>query len=590
MTSLRKKGAAILPAAGDQTARHIAHDVWEAASFATGTTVAEIDLDAGEARNFSGAPMSPLMQRLAATFADIDAFARMTSVEDAREREAVLREALASNSGYRLRYNVQDSGENVYVYESGGVFERNGQRLIGVAFRVIDEEAQRSIRLAESAEQDELTCQLNRGAFCRRLADVIGGPAEEHTEAAYLLIAIDDLGGINAEFGFDAADEAIRGLSARIRASLAADDVIGRVAGNKFGVLVRHCGPDAIRERCADLMNAVRSDLVMTEAGPVSASISIGAAPLAPEINSAEVAMVRGEAALNHARRMGPSSWAVFTDKIDRASQRKRNAEVSDMILSALNERRITLAYQPIVADVNETPSHYECLIRMRDPDGQIVPAPDFIPAAERLGLVHLLDRRVLELATATLNGAPDIKVNVNVSWETIKDPVWVEGYLANLRANARVADRITVELTETQAIDAFDATIDFVSEIKELGCKFAIDDFGAGYTSFRNLKALDIDMLKIDGSFVSGVASSRENQLFVRTLLDLARNFEVRTVAEWVDNETDALMLKGLGVDYLQGFMIGVPEIDPVWAADAASVGRPRVDRRAPSSASIAI
>lgn len=590
MTSLRKKDAAVLPAGDDQAMRRTPREAWEAASLATGTTIAEIDLLSGETRHFRGAPMTPLLKKLAIALADVDAFARLTSEEDAREREATLNDALATGRGYRLRYAVADGGENVFVYESGGAFERDGERFIGTAFRVIDEEAQRSMKLAESAEQDELTRLLNRGAFCRSLAEVISSPAEEHPEAAYLLIAIDDLGGINAEFGFDAADEAIRGLSARIRASLAAEDVIGRVAGNKFGVLLRQCGPDAIRERCADLMNAVRSDLVMTDAGPVSASISIGAAPLAPEVESAEVAMVRGEAALNHARRMGPSSWAVFTDKIDRASQRKRNAEVSDMILSALNERRITLAYQPIVADVNETPSHYECLIRMRDPDGQIVPAPDFIPAAERLGLVHLLDRRVLELATATLNGAPDIRVNVNVSWETIKDPVWVEGYLAHLRANARVADRITVELTETQAIDAFDATVDFVSEIKELGCQFAIDDFGAGYTSFRNLKALDIDMLKIDGSFVSGVASSRENQLFVRTLLDLARNFEVRTVAEWVDNETDALMLKGLGVDYLQGFMIGVPEIDPEWAADAASVGRPRVDRRAPPRASIAI
>ena len=152
-----------------------------------------------------------------------------------------------------------------------------------------------------------------------------------------------------------------------------------------------------------------------------------------------------------------------------------------------------------------------------------------------------------------------------------MKDFVWAEGYISNLRANEALARRITVELTETQVVDAVDAAIEFVSEIKKLGCKFAIDDFGAGYTSFRNLKALDIDILKIDGSFVTGVASSRDNQLFVRTLLDLARNFGMQTVGEWVDNEADAMLLKGLGVDFLQGYLLGKPETRPHWLPKGA-------------------
>ena len=127
------------------------------------------------------------------------------------------------------------------------------------------------------------------------------------------------------------------------------------------------------------------------------------------------------------------------------------------------------------------------------------------------------------------------------------------------------------MELTETQVVDAVDASIEFVSSIKKLGCDFAIDDFGAGYTSFRILKALDIDVLKIDGSFVTGVASSRDNQLFVRTLLDLARNFGMKTVAEWVDNDADAMLLKGLGVDYLQGYLIGKPQVLPSWLPEGA-------------------
>lgn len=213
----------------------------------------------------------------------------------------------------------------------------------------------------------------------------------------------------------------------------------------------------------------------------------------------------------------------------------------------------------------------------MKDEDGQEIPAPEFIPAAERLGLVHLLDRRVLELATNTLAVCPGIHLNVNISMETVKDFVWAEGYISLLRANHALAKRITVELTETQVIDAIEASIEFVSEIKKLGCSFAIDDFGAGYTSFRNLKAMDIDILKIDGSFVTGLSSSRDNQLFVRTLLDLARNFGMQTVAEWVDNEADAMLLKGLGVDYLQGFLIGKPEVFPSWLSEGAPNNPPQ-------------
>jgi EAL domain-containing protein (putative c-di-GMP-specific phosphodiesterase class I) len=164
---------------------------------------------------------------------------------------------------------------------------------------------------------------------------------------------------------------------------------------------------------------------------------------------------------------------------------------------------------------------------------------------------------------------------------ETVKDFVWAEGYIALLRANQELAKRITVELTETQVIDAIDASIEFVSEIKKLGCSFGIDDFGAGYTSFRNLKAMDIDILKIDGSFVTGVSASRENQLFVRTLLDLARNFGMKTVAEWVDNEADAMLLKGLGVDFLQGYLLGKPETNPGWLPEGAPNDPPQRTQR---------
>jgi EAL domain-containing protein (putative c-di-GMP-specific phosphodiesterase class I) len=331
-------------------------------------------------------------------------------------------------------------------------------------------------------------------------------------------------------------------------------------------------------------MSAMRENVVLTRAGGIGVSVCIGATQLKPELAHASAALAQSEAAFDQARRKGPSSFEFFSESTETVSRRRRNTELSDVILTALNDRRVYLAYQPIVSDVGDTPNKYECLIRMRTEEGDEIPAPAFIPAAEQLGLVHLLDRRVLELATRALLLEPQISLNINISWETVRDPVWVEGYLAHLRANRRVCERLTIELTETQVVDAIESSIEFVQAIKELGCRFAIDDFGAGYTSFRNLKALDIDILKIDGSFISGVSKSRENQLFVRTLLDLARNFGMKTVAEWVDNPEDATLLKALGVDFLQGFYIGKPEARPEWSETpgARLVGQDAVSRRA--------
>ncbi len=477
----------------------------------------------------------------------------------------------AANS-YFCEYQLRrQDGEVHWVEERGGwIGSGQSKRLISI-IRSIEGQKQREERMFWLAQNDELTGLLNRVHLRKEIDHTIARARETGNGAVYLLAGIDDLGAVNADFGFDAADKVILELSQRLAAEIGPDGKIGRVAGTKFGMVINNCGEERLREICVRLMNAVRQNVIETRSGGVAASIGLGAVMLPEQAGEANAAMVRAEAALDQAKRQGKSSWSAFSEQTDTISLRRRNSHMSDVILTALNERRIMLAFQPIVSDIGETPRKFECLIRMRGEDGQEIPAPDFIPPAERLGLVHLLDRRVLELATNTLAVCPDIHLNVNIALETVKDFVWAEGYLSHLRAYPELAKRITVELTETQVIDAIDASIEFVSELKKVGCSFGIDDFGAGYTSFRNLKAMDIDILKIDGSFVTGVSSSRDNQIFVRTLLDLARNFGMKTVAEWVDNEADAVLLKGLGVDFLQGFLLGKPQTNPDWLPDGA-------------------
>ncbi|MCI5044355.1 MAG: EAL domain-containing protein [Aquisalinus sp.] len=510
--------------------------------------------------------------------ASFDDLASLIAPEDVVVRERAVQQAKTGGQGYAVEYRVRSSDDGWRWFEERGSWLSFGgeSRLIGV-LRTIHEQKSREDHLSWLVTYDELTGQLNR----QRVKELLDQHVSMEQGGAYIMVGIDNLGAVNSDFGFDIADEVIVETSSRLSNALGDEQALGRVAGTKFGIILSASAAEDVRGICNRLLGTVRESLYETAKGSLAISVCAGVTPLTEELTNAETAMAQAEAALDAARQIGPSSWSTFSDKTDRVSRRKRNAEMSDIILTALNERRIELAYQPIVSDVDEEHIKYECLIRMMH-DGEEVPPAKFIPIAEHLGLVHLLDRRALELATYALRKDPRILLNVNVSWETVKDAVWAEGYLSHLRANRDLANRITVELTETQAVDALEASKEFVSEIKEIGCEFALDDFGAGYTSFRNLKALDIDVLKIDGSFVTGVSSSRDNQLFVRTLLDLARNFGMKTVAEWVDNDADAMLLKGLGVDYLQGFHIGRPELRPEWSQNNDKSTQARTARKA--------
>ncbi len=371
---------------------------------------------------------------------------------------------------------------------------------------------------------------------------------------------------INETYGFDIADEVIVQVGQRLAQSLRHSDVIGRTAGNKFGVILGACGEREMALVAERLHAAVRSDVIETRSGGVSVTISIGAVWLPESAATSQEAMLRAEEALERAKRMGRNGFAVFVKSAQRESARRRLITVGDEITSALNEHRLIFAYQPIVGAQSRRPEHYECLLRLSRKDGTIAAAGEFIPAAETLGLVRLVDRRALEMAVAQLYAHEDIKLSINVSGTTAGDQSWLQSFINYVRENREVAERMTVELTETAALHGFEENSRFVSRLRDMGCRVAIDDFGAGYTSFRNLHNLRVDMVKIDGDYIKNLSQSPDNQLFVRTLVDLAKNFNLETVAEWVGSEEDAKLLAEFGVDQFQGFYFGEPDITPSW------------------------
>lgn len=454
-----------------------------------------------------------------------------------------------------------------YVFLGTRVPDMEGrtERLTGVV-REITERKHQLHRLNYLATRDELTGHLNRNSLRMELAEAIATAQAQERHCGFLVASIDRLAIINDSYGFDAADEVIVAVGERLARTLRSTDVIGRTAGNKFGVILKNCTEGDIAVVADRLRAVVRGDVVDTRAGRVSVTSSVGAVWLPGSASSSQEAMLRAEEALERARSRGRDGFSIYHHSELREGARLRLMAVADEVVAALKEDRLIFAYQPIVDAKTREVAEYECLLRMIKPDGSIAPAGHFIPAAEQLGLVRLVDRRALEMAVATLHANPEVNLSVNVSGTTAQDSAFLQSFVEFVQQNAVVASRLVVELTETAALHHFEENARFVSRLREMGCRVAIDDFGAGYTSFRNLQMLRVDKVKIDGSYVAALKSSPENQVFVRTLVDLAKNFNLKTTAEWVGSEEEACLLEGFGVDHFQGFFFGEPQIKPAW------------------------
>lgn len=381
-------------------------------------------------------------------------------------------------------------------------------------------------------------------------------------QGAFVMAAIGNLSLINETMGFQVGDEVIAAFGERLQACLRERDCLACYGSNKFGMFLADCEPDQAQFVAGRIIRSVREKAIETSGGAISITVRLGGILLPHQARSMQDVFSGALDALDKARSKRGDSFVLYDNSKGRGEERKRNIMIVDEVVRALNERRMVLALQPIVSAGARKPAFYECLLRMQMPDGTYVPAGEFMGTAERFGLARLIDHRVIELAIALLRASPGLKLSMNVSGETSVDPDWLALLRGLAKGDASLTSRMMVEITETAAITDIEESAAFVRTLKEIGCLVAIDDFGAGYSSFRNLRALDADMVKIDGSFVKNMATSPHDRFLVGTLVDLARHFGMKTVAEWVGDDATAGLLEAAGVDFMQGFHFGRPQL----------------------------
>jgi EAL domain-containing protein (putative c-di-GMP-specific phosphodiesterase class I) len=314
------------------------------------------------------------------------------------------------------------------------------------------------------------------------------------------------------------------------------------------------------------LLAGVRDELIATSAGPIAVTVSIGGVIAPRHARTVGEVLARAEESLGAAKSKQRGSFLAYHPNLEREAQRRENVRATDEIVAALNERRIFLAYEPVVTARDRQPAFYECLMRVHRSDGSMLGANEIVPVAERLGLVRLLDHRVLELVIEEMAAAPSLQASVNASPGSTTDPDWWAGLESLLRAHAGIGERLIIEITESAVISDVDYTRGLVARAKDLGCRIAIDDFGAGFTSFRNLRKLGIDVVKIDGAFVQNMLRSDDDRAFVRTLVELGQRLNLATVAEWVQDERAAKLLEEWGCNYLQGALVGLATTERPW------------------------
>jgi diguanylate cyclase (GGDEF)-like protein len=498
-----------------------------------------------------------------------DHFNGRINPEDLPLRMQALSEHFTGVRSYDCEYRVRSSdGSFHWVHDRGGVeFSASGtpERLSGT-LRVVNQRRQVQAQLEFLANYDELTGHYNKLRLRESLDHALAYSVRYAQNGAFLAVGLDQLDRINAAYGYEVGDTMLVEVANRLDRCLRTTDVIGRLGGDRFGILLHACGeqdPIVIGER---ILQCIREMPIQAAGEQIHVTASIGAINFPDQSRTSFDVIAKAEGALLKAKAAGRDCLHLYQLSEEQRLSHRANMDLGEEVTRAMKDNRLTFAYQPVVDAKTHQVRFYECLLRMMTPAGEVVPAGKFVPVVERLGMMRALDRCTLNLVLDDLEHNPSVTLAVNISGVTAADRGWLRALVSRLKDRGDMASRLIVEITETAALHDLDDTARFLSVMRDLGCQVAVDDFGAGYTTFRHLKALTVDVVKIDGSFVRNLTANNANRLFIRNLLTLTESYNVITVAECVETEEEAEVLLNEGVHLLQGYYFGKPDLNPAW------------------------
>ncbi len=498
------------------------------------------------------------------------ALQRLLHPEDLPGRKEALAQHISEGEPYESEFRLRRNGTFCWVHERAGI-ERgeNGEplKLLGV-LRAVEERKQREASLKHAALYDSVTGQFNRSRLLDSVNEKLLQTRRYFAAACYIVLGLDSFSSIseNGAVSINAENAIIIAMSQQIESCLRASDVIGRVGKREFGILITHCNPPDLDVIAEKLMARFRDRDLLTAEGVFRITVSTGGILMPGCALTGFDVMNGAESALAKSREGGGGVFSEFHWPDDVKHEYHQAMPVGDQVLSALKDDRIEFAFQPLVHAATGEVAFYEALLRLWDEDRKLIAAKDFIPAIERLGYSRIIDRRTLDLAMDELHRSPDIQLALNISGVTVSDSAWLRKLNSHLRGRPDIASRLTIEITETVAMKEMAQSIRFVNQVRELGCKVALDDFGAGFITFRHLKTLTVDVVKIDGALIKGLCENKDNQAFVRTLIELAHAFRLEMVAEFVETAEEAEFLRNEGIHYLQGYYFGKPSFDRPW------------------------
>jgi diguanylate cyclase (GGDEF)-like protein/PAS domain S-box-containing protein len=440
-------------------------------------------------------------------------------------------------------------------------------RISGMA-RDITEQKAFQHQLSYHAEHDPLTGMFNRNYFQEELERTVARVARSGSSCALFYIDLDQFKYINDTLGHAAGDRMLVDIAALLSTHVRDGDLLSRFGGDEFTLLLYNINQQDVL-RAADNFRVLCDDYKFAE-NDVSFNIScsIGIAMIDESANSATEILSHADLACHVAKQQGRNRAHLYNpadlDKDDMAADMEWAAQVREM----LEHDRFQLVYQPIVSVDSGEILDYEVLVRMICNDGKIILPGGFMPAAERFGLIHSVDRWIVKRAIEQLakmhKRGQQAHFSINLSGKAFEDHTLLPLIQDLLDSTAIDPSTITFEITETAAIANLAAAEEFITALKDIGCQFALDDFGSGFSSFAYLKHLAVDKLKIDGAFVKGMAHSSVDQAMVESMNQVAHALGKQTVAECVENEETLTILKEMGIDRAQGNHIGRPNAVP--------------------------